>query len=115
MVTAEARLLRSVANHIVLPPDLPGHVDKNLLEIDSDLLRRAQDACIELRTAVRDQFQEGLRLLENSLDYGFFIQTTAHLDRLQLQRAFRRLRTGETLLVYIDEQNAGLLVRYGTG
>ncbi|KIW30928.1 uncharacterized protein PV07_02619 [Cladophialophora immunda] len=115
MATVEARLLRSVANHIVLPPDLPGHVDKDLPEIDGDLLRRAQDACIELRTAVGDHFQEELRLLENSLDYGFFIHTAAHLDSLQLQRAFRRLRTGEILLIHIDEQNAGLLVRNGVG
>ncbi|OQV10858.1 hypothetical protein CLAIMM_14784 [Cladophialophora immunda] len=115
MATVETRLLRSVANHIVLPPDLPGHVDKDLPEIDGDLLRRAQDACIELRSAVGDHFQEELRLLENSLDYGFFIHTAAHLDSLQLQRAFRRLRTGEILLIHIDEQNAGLLVRNGVG
>jgi hypothetical protein len=114
MAAADAAFLRAVANHIVLPPDLPGGVEKNLPEINGDLLRRAQDACTEMRAAINSEFQQELSLLESSLDYCYFIHTSAHLDSLQLQRAFRRLQEGEILIVHVHEQNAGLLVRHGT-
>ncbi|KIW67043.1 hypothetical protein PV04_06320 [Phialophora macrospora] len=115
MAAVGAAILRAVANHVVLPPDLPGGVDKNLPDINGDLLRRAQDACTELKAAIKSEFQQELSLLESSLDYCYFIHTSAHLDSLQLQRAFRRLQQGEILIIHVNEQNAGLLVRYGMG
>ena len=115
MAAADARFLRAVANHIILPPDLPGGVDKNLFQINNDLLQRAQDACSSLKAAVKDEFQKELGLLRSSLDHCRYIHTSAHLDSLQLQRAFRRLQEGETLIVHVNEQNAGLLIRRGAG
>jgi hypothetical protein len=115
MAAADARFLRAVANHIILPPDLPGGVDKNLPEINGDLLQRAQDACTALKAAVKDEFQKELSLLESSLDYCYYVHTSAHLDSKQLQRAFRRLQDGEILIIHVNEQNAGLLVRHGAG
>ena len=115
MAATDPRFLRAVANHVVLPPDLPGGADKNLPQINGDLLRRTQDACTELKAVIKDEFQQELSLLESSLDYCYFTHTSAHLDSLQLQRAFRRLREGEVLIIHVNEQNAGVLVRYGTG
>ncbi|OCT51497.1 hypothetical protein CLCR_07876 [Cladophialophora carrionii] len=115
MAAADSTFLRAVANHIILLPDLPGGLDRNLPKIDGDLLRRAQDACTELKRTVQSEFQRELSLLESSLDYCYFTHSSAHLDSLQLQRAFRRLQEGEILIVHINEQNAGLLVRHGTG
>ncbi|EXJ58525.1 hypothetical protein A1O7_05951 [Cladophialophora yegresii CBS 114405] len=113
MAAADAAFLRAVATHMILPPDLPGGVDRNLPEIDGDLLRRAQDACTELKATIHSEFQRELSLLESSLDYCYFTHSSAHLDSLQLQRAFRRLQEGEILIIHVHEQNAGLLVRHG--
>ena len=115
MAAADPKLLRAVANHIVLPPDLPGSVDKNLPQINCDLLQRAQDACTALKAALKTDFQNELSLLESSLDYCYYVHTSAHLDSLQLQRAFRRLQEGEILIIHVNAQNAGLLVRRGVG
>ena len=115
MAAADAKFLRAVANHIVLPPDLPGGVDKNLPEINGDLLRRTQDACAALKVALKGEFQQELSLLESSLDCCYYIHTSAKLDAVQLQRALRRLQEREILVIHVNEQNAGLLVRHGRG
>ncbi|KIW32045.1 uncharacterized protein PV07_03620 [Cladophialophora immunda] len=114
MATSSARLLRAVVNHVLLPPDLPDKIDNNLAEINRDLLLRVQKACIELGIATKGEYRQELRLLQSSLDHCFRIHASTYLDKLQLQRAFCRLRVGEILIVHINEQNAGLLIRHGT-
>ncbi|OAG39983.1 hypothetical protein AYO21_05856 [Fonsecaea monophora] len=113
MDTTNAKLLRAVVNHVVLPPNLPEKVDNNLEEINRDLLLRVRDACLELDTVTKGEFQQQLGLLQSSLDHCQNIHASVHLDSLQLQRAFRRLQIGEVLVIHISEQNAGLLVRHG--
>ena len=114
MSTNDSNLLRSVANHLILPPDLPGTVDKDLADIDRNLLLRVRGACSELKAATKGEFDQELDLLGSSLEHCVNIRHAAHLDSLELQRAFRRLNAGEILIVHVYEQNAGLLIRHGT-
>lgn len=115
MATTEAKQLRAVVNHVVLPPDLPGSVDKDILDINQILLLRLRNACSELKICMKGEYLEGLELLERSLDHCQSLHLSPHLDSAQLQRAFRTLQDGETLMIHVEKQNAGLLVRRGTG
>ncbi len=114
MSTYDSNLLRAVVNHLILPPDLPGTVEKDLADIDRNLLLRVRDACNELKAATKGEFDQELDSLGNSLEHCVNIHHAAHLDSLELQRAFRRLNTGEVLIIHVYEQNAGLLIRHGT-
>lgn len=105
-------LLRSVVNHIVLPPDLPGTTDPHLADVDQDLLLRVKDACCELRSLAKGLFEEPLDLLNSSLNHCQNIHHALHLDNHELQQAFRGLKEGEILIIHVYEQNAGLLVRH---
>lgn len=107
-------LLRGVANHIVLPPDLPGTVDANLAEINQDLLLRVKDASCELKALTNGLFEKELDLLNTSLDHCQKIHHALHLDKCELQRTFRALKKGEILPIHVYKQNAGLLVWHGT-
>lgn len=115
MATSDVSLLRAVVNHVVLPPDVPGSIDRNLFEINRDLLRRLQNACSELQEQTKGEFQKELDLLHTSLDHCQSIHASQYLDSTLLQVAFRKLQDGETLIIYVIEQNAGLLVQHGTG
>ena len=115
MAPADAKFLRAVANHILLPPDLPGSLDRNLADINRDLLIRAQDACATLKATNKKEFQKELALLGSSLEHCQYLHISAHRDSHQLRRAFRELKPGEILIIYVNEQNAGLLVRHGAG
>ncbi|OAP60693.1 hypothetical protein AYL99_05695 [Fonsecaea erecta] len=115
MMTLDPKLLRAVVNHIVLPPDIPDKIENNLAEINQELVLRVQDACTELETATKGEYREELGFLRSSLEHCFLIHTSAHLDATQLQCAFRRLQVGEILIIHVSEQNAGLLIRRGTG
>lgn len=114
MSSSDNNLLRAVANHLLLPPDLPGTVDQNLAEIDKNLLHRVRAACKELKVATNGEFEQELELLETSLEHCDKIHHAAHLDSLELQRAFCRLKAGETLIIHVYQQNAGLLIHHGT-
>ncbi|KIX98277.1 uncharacterized protein Z520_05578 [Fonsecaea multimorphosa CBS 102226] len=114
MANPNAKLLRAVLNHVILPPDLPDKIDNNLDEINRDLLLRIQDACTELEAATKGKYGQELGLLQSSLDHCLSIHASVYLDTLQLQRAFRRLKAGEILIIHVSEQNAGLLIRHGT-
>lgn len=107
------RLLRSVFNHVVLPPNVPGGADKNLSDINHDLLTRTHNACAQIRTSLNGHYAKELDLLLSSLVHCRSLHTSLYLDCTQLQRAFRGLKDGEALIIHIVEQNAGLLVRYG--
>jgi hypothetical protein len=115
MATAEARLLRAVANHVLLPPDLPGGVDKNLSEISRDLLRRVRAACVDMNFALEGEHRQVLNSLRTSLDYCERMHTSLTLDSTQLQWAAQQLSEQEILIIHVQEQNAGLLIRHGAG
>ncbi|KIV78785.1 hypothetical protein PV11_06395 [Exophiala sideris] len=110
----DPKLLRGVFNHVVLPPNVPGSADKNLSEINCDLLGRIHTACTQLRENLGGHYDKELDLLLRSLVHCQSLHTSLHLDSAQLQRAFRSLKHGEVLIIHVVEQNAGLLISYGS-
>jgi len=115
MLLTDLHLLRSVYNHVVLPPDIPGRLDSNLLAINQDLLLRVQNACSEVASATGAEFGREINFLRKSLNYCWCIHISQYLDSSQLQSAFRDLNDGESLIIHVVEQNAGLLVRRNIG
>ncbi|EXJ68180.1 uncharacterized protein A1O5_08795 [Cladophialophora psammophila CBS 110553] len=103
MATSSAKLLCAIVNHLVLPPDLPDNVDKNLAEVNHELLQRVQNACRELDSAIKGEFQQELRLLQSSLAHS-----------CNYSEHFVDWQVDEILIVHVSEQNTGLLVRHGT-
>ncbi|KAI1629950.1 hypothetical protein EDD37DRAFT_671712 [Exophiala viscosa] len=110
----DPKLLRGVFNHVVLPPNVPGSADKNLSEINCDLLGRLHTACAQLKASLDGHYVKELDLLLCSLAQCRSLHTSLHLDAAQLLGAFRSLKDGEVLIVHIVEQNAGLLIDYGS-
>ncbi|KAI1616493.1 hypothetical protein EDD36DRAFT_415389 [Exophiala viscosa] len=110
----DPKLLRGVFNHVVLPPNVPGSADKNLSEINCDLLGRLHTACAQLKASLDGHYVKELDLLLCSLAQCRSLHTSLHPDAAQLLGAFRSLKDGEVLIVHIVEQNAGLLINYGS-
>ncbi|KAI1817158.1 hypothetical protein GGS20DRAFT_582854 [Poronia punctata] len=107
-------LLESIFNHLVLPPNIPGSQDNDIDLVSREVLKRlihAVKTVIKLAEDApwKDAFQNLCISLETCLELN-----TCFLERTCLSNHLRGLVPGQMLILYVNEQNAGLLVRHET-
>ncbi|KAI0444448.1 hypothetical protein F4803DRAFT_249140 [Xylaria telfairii] len=104
-------LLSSVFNHLVLPPKIPGAQDTNINAVSRDILTRmihATDTAINITSygPWRGTYQN----LQDSLRACLELNR-GHLEKGCLLKHLQELDLGKVLILYLNEQNAGLLIR----
>ncbi|KAI0414956.1 hypothetical protein F5X98DRAFT_389453 [Xylaria grammica] len=104
-------LLGSVFDHLVLPTEIPGAQDVDVDAIAHDIIMRMIHATVTAIGISWDvPWEEAYRDLECSLTYCLELNR-GQLDSNSLVQHFQRLHSGQMLILYLNEQNAGLLVR----
>ena len=103
-------LLESVFNHLVLPPQLPGHRDVDLEGIEQSILTRLIRTCDTLGKLTGQHFKETWASVRFSLR--ICLNTNpGHLEKASVLQEFYNLQRNGLLILYVVEQNAALLVR----
>ena len=109
-------VLELVYNHIALPRRLPNRCDDGrlALSVEQSLTNRWIDACrvVSERTDAEysNQLERSRRVLQSCKEINF----GGRIDKLALLRELRSFDKEFSLILYIVEQNAGLLIRrYG--
>ncbi|KAI8955187.1 hypothetical protein F4801DRAFT_378012 [Xylaria longipes] len=107
----ELDLLGSVFNHLVLPPEIPGAQDTHIDAVSRNILTRmihATNTAINLTSDApwRGEYQH----LQDSLRACLELNR-GHLERSSLLKHLQSLNLGKVLILYLNEQNAGLLIR----
>ncbi|KAI1368230.1 hypothetical protein F5Y08DRAFT_347605 [Xylaria arbuscula] len=103
-------LLGSVFNHLVLPLEVPGVQDSNEDAVSQEIIMRminATNTALGLSCAAPwegsyESLRDSLRVC-NQLNRG-------GLERESLLKHFQELNSGRMLILYLNEQNAGLLI-----
>ncbi|KAL6877133.1 hypothetical protein J3F83DRAFT_759426 [Trichoderma novae-zelandiae] len=102
--------LRSIIDHAVLPPKLPGEKEDNYDAISNELLKRLLDACEKLKPLAGPQLADALHSLSESLGACGALNQ-GRLDKVTLLEHLRALGPNGVLICYVVEQNAAVLVR----
>ncbi|KAI0406964.1 hypothetical protein F4802DRAFT_605810 [Xylaria palmicola] len=101
----------SVFNHLVLPPDIPGAQDIDIDAVANNVLGRLIHATHTATNLAADvPWQEACQNLHASLQ-ACQVLNRGHLERSSLLEHMKNLEYGKMLILYLNEQNAGLLIR----
>ncbi|OCK76192.1 hypothetical protein K432DRAFT_428888 [Lepidopterella palustris CBS 459.81] len=103
-------LLESVFNHLVLPPKLPGQLDKDVEGIEHSILTRLIRACDTLGKLAGQEFAETWTSIRHSLRVCPNVNQ-GRLDKTLMLQEFCGLRLKDLLILHVVKQNAALLVR----
>ncbi|KAI0428983.1 hypothetical protein F5Y09DRAFT_357255 [Xylaria sp. FL1042] len=104
-------LVGVVFNHLVLPPEIPGVQDGDIEMVSQNVLMRMIDGVeIAMGLTCDSPWLEAYEKLQNSFKACLELNR-GHLERNSLLEHFRKLQPGYMLILYLNEQNAGLLVR----
>ena len=103
-------LLESVFNHLVLPQKLPRQQDIDSEEIEINVLTRLIDACRALGEAAGPELVEAWSTLGRSLRVCLDLNL-GRLEKASLLQEFNKLGQNQLLILYVQEQNAALLIR----
>ncbi|KAI1425632.1 hypothetical protein F5Y12DRAFT_795814 [Xylaria sp. FL1777] len=104
-------LLGSVFNHLVLPPEIPGAQDSDIDTVSHNVLKRVVHATDTAMSFTCDvPWVEAYQSLQDSLQICLQLNR-GHLERSSLLKHFGEMRPGHMLILYLNEQNAGLLIR----
>ncbi|KAI9038037.1 uncharacterized protein KD926_011375 [Aspergillus affinis] len=104
------RILEEVFNHIVLPPRLPDHSDKDVDQVNRGIIHYAIEAVEALFSLAGDEYQSAWELIKRSLHRCSSIHEYGHVDRCNLMDAFGAIEDRTALILHVTEQNAGLLI-----
>ena len=105
--------LKAVFDHLVLPPKLPGQIDKNLVEIEYSLMSRLANAA--------NSFGHLVSEVESAAAFQSIAITTRECRRVNaegslnqkyLVEVFSKLEPGRSLILHVAQQNAGLLIHH---
>lgn len=97
--------MEALANHITLPPQLPGRKDENLSEIGSDFIAFLLGSISKL--GPNGEYD----ILRRGLQAAKILNTGGRLQKATLTTALRQMQDGEFLILHIVEQNCGLVIR----
>lgn len=111
MAISKASLLESLANHVALPPRLPGKRESQLDQIENALTDRLLDASRTIRDLTHGEISQQWDGIRRILQTCRTINAGGKLDKKQLLTEFRGLGSKHVLIVHVAEQNAGLLIR----
>ena len=104
--------LLSQVQHVVLPPVLPGKREADLVEIETSPSDRLSEAVKRIRDSVDPgepyRFWDNVRFL---LQISQSVCPNGAVSRHRLAEDFASLKSGTTIILHIEQQNAGFLVR----
>ncbi|KAM0256937.1 hypothetical protein ACHAQJ_004638 [Trichoderma viride] len=103
-------LLRSVLDHAILPPNIPGKREQNCEAISNDLLQRLLRACNQAEHLASQPYSDALRSLSESLQ-ACRVLNQGRLDRETILQHFAQIKPQNVLILHVIEQNAAILVR----
>lgn len=112
--SGQEELLLMLYHHVVLPREVPGQEDRNLYQIESELLRRLTEAVkvLATHTPLNDlPFIDTLRL---GLATCSSLNVDGKIDKHMLVKELRQLEAKHILILHVTEQNAGLLIYRAT-
>jgi hypothetical protein len=108
--TSRAALLLQQYHHIVLPRQVPGKEDWNLHQVESELLSRFIRAIKTLSAIVPSQHFSHVDAARVALSRCEELHVDGNIDRNQMVTKLNQLEEGHTLLLFVTEQNAALLI-----
>ncbi|KAL7927254.1 hypothetical protein ACQKWADRAFT_327147 [Trichoderma austrokoningii] len=106
-------LLRSVLDHAILPPNIPGKREReeSYEEISNHLLTRLLRACKQAEGLADQPFSEAIHSLIESLQACHELNQ-GRLDRETMLRYFSQIKPHDVLVLHVIEQNAAILIRH---
>lgn len=104
--------MEKIFNHLVLPSRLPPakETETQTENIEENLLERLIQACGTVEKLTGSKFTETWTSLRHSLRICQHIHS-CHLEKASLVEAFSELDKSKLLILHINAQNAGLLIR----
>ena len=106
-----ASRLKSVINHIAFPPKLPDKLDEDLEGINDEILLTVLHAVRIIREVVTTDLLPSWESLRYVLQTCKDLNTEGKLKKSSLLTEFRILKSNDTLILHVTEQNAGLLIQ----
>ena len=103
-------MLTMVYNHVVLPPQLPGVEDANPGAIGSDLMTRLAGACGAVKSLIHGNQYARWDAIHRSLLAAKRVNTRGKINRASLALELQQIRPDQTLILYVGQQNAGMLI-----
>jgi hypothetical protein len=112
MTTSSPGFLKSLVNHVALPPCPPGRLESEIDEIDDALTDRLLGAVQTFATHLPDShFSTALQGLHRSLKITRRVNAGGKLTKNSLLEAMRAFNGEEMIIVYATEQNSAILLR----
>ncbi|KAI0116069.1 hypothetical protein F4776DRAFT_319624 [Hypoxylon sp. NC0597] len=102
--------LHTVFNHLVLPPQLPGNQDSDIQTLSLEISGRLIHACETVNALVDRPWSDAFEGLLASLNICGSLNS-GRLEKSTLLKNLRNLEPNVTLVLYVVEQNAALLIR----
>lgn len=109
---SDAELLDALVFHTTLPPNAPHQQDKDLARVEDELGTRFVEACKEIRDLTCSSQNEvrTWEALRISLERSARFVVEGCIDQASLQAELKELQSSQSLVLYIAEQNVGLLI-----
>lgn len=104
-------LLLAVVNHVLLPARCPDKVDEDPILIQNNIVNRLVPACQALQSVLEAHHSESVLSLEHSLR-SFLELNQGTLDYDTLLARFKKFSAKDFLVLYVEQQNAALIIRH---
>lgn len=111
-MTISYKTLEFVFNHVVLPPRLPGKQDGWIEEVDRELLSRLQEAIKTVKSFSEGEDYSVWDAIHKSLRTCSLVENDRCINETALLQAFDNLEPRHAIILRVQEQNAGLLIRH---
>lgn len=108
--SSTAQVLSSVFHHVALPPRLPAKHDGQLQAINKILAERFLQTARSLRDSPHQGDRDQWNWLSRTLHSCVTLHDGGKLNATTLADAFAHLEPNGLLIVYVEAQNAGLLI-----
>ena len=113
MTQVDFENLIALFHHVVLPSKLPGKAEDEVHIIEKDLLRRLIKAIDLVSSALPNEAVDEYSTLKRCLETCQLVNDEGRLKKSTLLNSFRDLASGDSLILHIKEQNAGLIIHRG--
>jgi hypothetical protein len=113
LLRAAMASLASIANHLVLPPKLPDGQDQDVELIEMSMVTALIESCKTLRDKTNQNLGVAWDSLSRSLEICLELNR-GRLEKSSLLNAFRNLKPGIILILFVVEQNAAVLIRHNS-
>ncbi|KAF2832658.1 hypothetical protein CC86DRAFT_92549 [Ophiobolus disseminans] len=103
-------LALQVFHHVVLPRNLPGGEDRNLHQVEAEILRRLNDAVKQLALHAPTDDHASLGKIRLALSTCSALNVEGTIEKNMLLKELQQLEGGQALILHVTEQNAALLI-----